>query len=658
MVNVDDTLNMEDDELDDIDVFEDDLLDDFDEDEEDSEDMLEDDGGTEDDDLGLDDMDDMDFSDFDGGFSDFEYNLGSSDLAENEEEMGNLSDNSSDMGIGEKGKSQNEGESEEVSAVEKLRNSVDNSVRDFLLNGDTQNGVSDKVVKENYKNEVPYENSEPFDILDDFVGDTEDELLDDVDLDLDEDTDDFDDMGLTEEDFNLGDTENTLSDEESTIGDSNNDLEDNDINGTEITELDTDTQYEGLSGPRRDSNTEVDEENFEIVYVEFSNIAIPSVRIRTDRNVEALHKSISSTGLLRPIEVATSEIDGVYILVDGYKRIVACARAGFKKIPCLINKSIKSSNIPILEALHNQHSAYTIEEQIKYIDYLEKERGIMSASMIEALLQMNSGDYAKLKDILEDNDDEIVAKLYEGSYDIGSAYRALEKRRKGESKKEKEMKQTAKMYADENSDIINDSGETSSGVELTEEELSEIAVNPSELDNGIEDTELEDMVAEGDSIKGFEKHKQDVNKREYIDPSIKKAVLARDNYTCQACKRGGEAYVDVLDFHHILPVFLGGVDSKDNGICLCLTCHKMVHLYSFGDLSIPAKKTEEELEKLDEESRILYEDERMKYKRIVKLGTVIRKGMETKNIKKEQMKKEHPIDRVGRRVPGGEQEAY
>lgn len=657
MVGIDDTLNMEDDELDDIDVFDDDLLDDFDEDEEDSEGLMDDSDDTEEDGLSLDDFDDMDFSDFDEEFDDSEENSDSYDLAENEEETSNLSDNFSDLGREGKGKSENGVKIEEVSAVKSLGDSVNDSVRDFLLNGNTQNGVSDKVVKENYKNEVPSENSEPFDTLNDFVKDTEDELLSDVNLDLDEDTDDFDGMGLTEEDFDIDGAENTTSDEEDTIEDSN-DLEGTDTNGTGIKEIDMDTQYDGLSVPRKSNNTEIDEENFEIVYVEFSNIAIPSVRIRTDRNVEALHKSISSTGLLRPIEVANSEIDGVYILVDGYKRIVACARAGFKKMPCLINKSIKSSNIPILEALHNQHSAYTIEEQIKYIDYLERERGIMSASMIEALLQMNSGDYAKLKDILEDNDDEIVAKLYEGSYDIGSAYRALEKRRKGESKKEKELKQTAKMYADENSDIINDSGETSSGVELTEEELSEIAVNPSELDSGIEDTELEDMVAEGDSIKGFEKHKQDVNKREYIDPSIKKAVLARDNYTCQACKRGGEAYVDVLDFHHILPVFLGGVDSKDNGICLCLTCHKMVHLYSFGDLSIPAKKTEEELEKLDEESRILYDDERMKYKRIVRLGTVIRKGMETKNIKKEQMKKEHPIDRVGRRVPGGEQEAY
>ena len=55
---------------------------------------------------------------------------------------------------------------------------------------------------------------------------------------------------------------------------------------------------------------------------------------------------------------------------------------------------------------------------INYIDYLEKEKGILSASMIEYLLQMNSGDYTKLKDILNDDDDDIVSKLMDGTYTI------------------------------------------------------------------------------------------------------------------------------------------------------------------------------------------------------------------------------------------------
>ena len=47
-----------------------------------------------------------------------------------------------------------------------------------------------------------------------------------------------------------------------------------------------------------------------------------------------------------------------------------------------------------------------------------------------------------------------------------------------------------------------------------------------------------------------------------------------------------------------------------------------------------------------------YKEEQNKYKRIVVLGNVIRKGLQMKGMKLEGAKKEHPIDKIGRQMPG------
>ena len=166
------------------------------------------------------------------------------------------------------------------------------------------------------------------------------------------------------------------------------------------------------------------------------------------------------------------------------------------------------------------------------------------------------------------------------------------------------------------------------------------------------------MVEEGKKIKGYQSYKQDVNNREVIDPTLRKAVFARDNYTCRCCNRGGGSYIDVMEAHHIIPVFLNkglnadvAGDVMDNLITVCILCHRMIHLYSTGELHLPKEKTPEELEKMTEEERVIYKDEQMKFKRIVRLGTIIRRGIEKKGIKLEQYRKEHPSRNVGRHYP-------
>ena len=381
---------------------------------------------------------------------------------------------------------------------------------------------------------------------------------------------------------------------------------------------------------------------FKLTYIDIANIAVTQ-RIRKATSVEDLVKSIKSTGLLKPVFVAPTSADGVYVLLDGYRRLIACAKAGRRSIPCVINTKVSVPDIPVLEAMYNHQKSYSIKEMIDYIDYLEKEKGIMSASMIEYLLQMNSGDYTKLKDLFNDNDEDIISKMMEGQYTIDQAFKKLEQRRKKESAEEKDQRKAQKAYEDDpesSMSAIADSGDSvDDGAQLTDDEIKGLAINASDI-NDIEEESLGELIKQGNEVSGFKPHKQDPKYRERLDPTLRKSVLARDKNTCQICNMiSGMEFTEVLDVHHIIEVYLGGSDAIENLITACTVCHKLIHLHARGELNI---RPESEMN----------EAEKNRFKKIVYLGNIIRKGMEAKNMKVEQLKQMDNADSIGRTKPG------
>ena len=410
------------------------------------------------------------------------------------------------------------------------------------------------------------------------------------------------------------------------------------------------------------ASSDTNQDTFRMVYADIGKIAVTK-RIRTSQNVDDLQKQISETGLLEPITVGLTRTEGVYVLLDGFRRLIACAKLGKTKIPCVINRNINTADIPIVTALYNKNKVYTIKEIIEYISYLEKDMGIMNPQLIEYMLPLNPGDYNKLKDVLADNDDDILDKLYSGVFTIDQAFKKVEKNRKSMTQDEKDMKKL--QQATENGqdmEKVKDQGEELSqaedeGSNMTEEQLNQLGANAQSLDDNLDDQSVEEMDKAANEIdNSFKPHQQKVGEREYIDPNLKKQVMARDGYKCWCCKTGGEAFVDVLDFHHIIPVFLGGKDTKENAVMLCLTCHRMVHLYQTRDLYLPDPKSEDEVNAMTDGERAMYEAERNRYKRIIKLGTFIREGMHQKGMNLQQYKKEHPIGNIGRNKPGQGQE--
>jgi hypothetical protein len=98
-------------------------------------------------------------------------------------------------------------------------------------------------------------------------------------------------------------------------------------------------------------------------------------------------------------------------------------------------------------------------------------------------------------------------------------------------------------------------------------------------------------------------------------------------------------YIDCNDVHHIQEVYLGGTDAIENLILVCVKCHRLIHLYGRGELHMRP------FEEMDDR-------EKEKFKRIVRLGTVIRKGLALKGMKKEELKKHDKLNTIGRTKPG------
>lgn len=513
------------------------------------------------------------------------------------------------------------------------------------------------------------------------VEDNEDDLFDfeyTDDLEENEDDKEMDNEEYAETELEI-ENNNDFYESDDNEKELKNDLEDiADLYGSKVNPLD-----EGLLDEDYDINTinneginsfinkdgdiyimdsEDNGDSFELKYIAIENIAVVR-RIRKNRNVEDLVTSIRSTGLVNPLIVAPTVTEGIYVLISGFRRLLACAKAGIIQVPCVINKKVNTIEIPILESLYNHCKPYNMQETLDYIEYLEKEKGIMSPPMIEYLLQLNNGDYTKLKDILNDNDDDIISRLMSGEYDISKAFKKLEKRRKDETKEEQTVRNAETIYSDSEGHGVKgleNTGETGYAEDaLTDEEIKELALNANEWEDGLEDASLEAMIHEDKQLDGFKDKKQDVDNREETDPIIRRQVFVRDGYKCQCCDKEGPSYIDVLECHHMIPVFVNkgmtaekAGDVLNNLITLCIMCHRMVHLYSFGDLAIPETKNERQIAELTSEERVRYFDEQMKFKKIVKLGGSIRKLMVKQGVNVKEVKKKNSPKKVGKMMPG------
>ena len=197
--------------------------------------------------------------------------------------------------------------------------------------------------------------SEDFGSTEDFGSEDFDDLdaADEIDTEDSEyyDISEYEIEGLEDEEINLDDDtedehahENEVDDVGVTV-----DLRSSELNSDNTEKIIYTDEFINENGDLVVQDIGDNEDKFKLQYIDISNIAVVQ-RIRATKNVDSLLESVKSTGLLQPIVVAPTATDGIYVLIDGYRRIIACAKAGIRKIPCVINTKISIKDIPILKA--------------------------------------------------------------------------------------------------------------------------------------------------------------------------------------------------------------------------------------------------------------------------------------------------------------------
>ena len=153
-----------------------------------------------------------------------------------------------------------------------------------------------------------------FEMSDDTFTEVEDD--DAVEVEVDEDDEvEVDDDDAVDVDTSYADNDGTVIDAQSLLEEDEATETDRYIsqinNGNDFIG-DTSTQIVVTSGKE-------DNDTFKVIYVDIPNIAVTK-RIRTDTNVDDLQKSIRETGLLKPLTVAKTQQEGVYVLLDAYRQ--------------------------------------------------------------------------------------------------------------------------------------------------------------------------------------------------------------------------------------------------------------------------------------------------------------------------------------------------
>lgn len=382
--------------------------------------------------------------------------------------------------------------------------------------------------------------------------------------------------------------------------------------------------------------------------VEIGDIITPQNRTRK-QGLKGLKATVNQFGVLLPPIVMQTENKKKYILINGIRRIYAALKNGFTELDVLVynfEDSVKAKRaIPILELILNQTEPYTVEEVWEASKYLSKRMVNCQPDLIEYLLNLRPGEYMKLYDIMMADETEmidVIEQLKDGGLTINQAYKKLDTIRKRISRQDI-LAQNDILYLDgsEAGDFKDSIENLEASVDAPKRERlsdDEIASLLNLSNSSLSNIDADDIESLDRTDEIRKSKRQDTKERKPVDPAIRRARMVKDGYTCQCCEAiSGEEHMYILDFHHRVPVFLGGQDSVENGITLCLNCHQLVHLYAFGDLFL--------------DLNTLSKDKIIKFKKIMSLGNIIIDGMQKLNIsRKEGSKAENPHF-VGRKYP-------
>lgn len=355
-----------------------------------------------------------------------------------------------------------------------------------------------------------------------------------------------------------------------------------------------------------------------------------------------LTSTIKDLGVLDPIDVMAVEDpddDYKYVLIAGLRRVFGALKNGQTEIDAIVwdfkDKDQGNDLALYLGLILNRTQKRNWGETWHLYQILELQSAITPGTL-EYLLQLESGDAMKLKDVMLCDYDEVKEALLSGEKNLEACYKMLAKLRKEEDQLAKEDAMGTADAVEGADEIASDN--TGEGGQLTDQDVMELL----EMVDSTDDSDLTDEDFDGLNQSAFSDEHQKVGDRHPVDPAIRQGTFQRDNFRCRCCGTGGVAFLATLVYHHAIPVHCGGADTVENGLTLCDSCHQTLHCAEKAGGKIPM--TKEQFEEYDE-------DEQLRIKKILKFANVAVEAAKRKGISKEKIMEE--ANRSARhRMPG------
>lgn len=368
------------------------------------------------------------------------------------------------------------------------------------------------------------------------------------------------------------------------------------------------------------------------------------VKESRDKTVHGLSKSVKNFGVLEPIHVMVADDDSeyAYILLTGFRRVYATLRNGLETIDAIVwDFKDKDQGLDLalyLGLMLNATQKRKWSELWNLYQILELQSSI-TPSTLEYLLQLESGDAMRLKDVMLCDYEDIKDDLLNDKISLDKAYKTLTKYRKEEDLLEKEdMEGVAQGF--DGADEISSTEDTNKKPELSDEDVRSLLDMADEKLDNLDDLEETDF----ETLNSAEDEQQIVGDRHPLDPALKSAVLARDDFKCKCCGFGGPAALGILAVHHKIPVHSGGKDAMENLTTLCLNHHILLHV---------AERNGGKLQMTKEEFEQYPETEQEALKKTLVLARLAVEADKRKHLSLDDVKKattdsiKHPMPGVG-----------
>ena len=374
--------------------------------------------------------------------------------------------------------------------------------------------------------------------------------------------------------------------------------------------------------------------------------------------LRGLTQTIEDLGVVTPIHVMTvpdetKSDDYQYVLLDGLRRVFGALKNGITEIEAVVwdfKDKRKAMDIAlVLSLLFNRVQRHSYSEIWRLYQVLEAQDNFTPGTL-EYLLQLRGGDAMKIKDIMLCEFEEVRETFLTEKKDIDGCYRLLQKYRKELDMIGHDDATGTEQISEDVDSIANEDNKTGKK-QLSDDDVKELLDMADDLDS-LDDVTSDDFADMNKVDKDFIE-KQKVGERHPLDPTLRNAVLARDNFTCQCCgMRMVGARLGLIAVHHKLPVHVGGQDTIPNLVTLCLNCHISLHIMERNGGSI--MMSEEDYNKLPE-------SEKESLRRALKLAKVALEADKRRGLSKEQVAEatkpslRHPMPGEGMK---GNEEAY